>query len=58
MMPTEEAQEDAQIQKEHFENLREFYKNFTYSLQVFDPLDRPINNSEGEDQAIKYNELL
>lgn len=42
----------------YFDNLTEFFNTFTYNLQVFDPLDRPILNSEGEEQAIKRNELL
>lgn len=50
--------EDRLCQENRFQNLRQFFRNFTLDLEVFDPLDRPIKNSENEDQAVKREKLL
>lgn len=55
---TEEREEDQRRHEEYFQDLQEFFQAFTYKLEVFDPLDRPICNADGEEQAIKRDQLL
>ena len=41
-----------------FKKTEEFYKKFASSLKIFDPMDRPIENDEGENVATNSSALL
>lgn len=49
--------EDSSNNEQHFEELRQFYKQFTQRIIVFDPLDRPIPDEEN-DEATKNADLI
>ena len=41
----------------HFEELSQFYKQFSHNIVVYDPLDRPIPD-EDNDEAIKRDDFI
>lgn len=56
-MADDETPNPEEDMNNHFEELNNFYKNFTQSLSVFDPLDRPIPD-ESYDEAVKRDDLI
>lgn len=51
-------EEELQEEQKHIQMLEDFYQGFAYKLEIYDPLNRPILDSDGNDQATKHGELL
>ena len=53
-----EEEDDINEENEQIKQLEEFYSSFAYKLEIFDPLNRPIDDESGLDQTMKVEELL